>query len=160
MAGIIAGDYDVGHAPWSIGDGGDGFEGSLIVGQSLQRQVGIVSGEVGRRERNSDVPGETYLNAARLPAGVAATVPVRPLPQDHVRTATWTSAATASARPVSQRPMKTSTAIALGGSFNLTGRISLGLNWFSILDGRNTADFDAILGTITYTFDLYNLGGQ
>ena len=157
VAGIIAGDYDTGM-PWSVGDGGDGFEGSLIAGKIFGNRFAL-SAEVGRRERNSKVPGETFLNAAAY----FLASPRLSLSARYHKTMSDGDLDIGGYGFSPARFPETDEDIdrvALGGSFNLTDQISLGLNWFSILDGRNTADFDAILGTITYTFDIYNLGGQ
>lgn len=157
VAGIIAGDYDVGM-PWSIGDGGDGFEGSLIAGKIFNNRFAL-SAEVGRRERNNNVPGETFLNAAAY----FLVSPKLSLSARYHKTMSDGDLDIGGYGFSPARFPETDEDIdrvAVGGSFNLTDQISLGLNWFSIVDGRNTADFDAILGTVTYTFDFYNPGGN
>ena len=157
VAGIIAGDYDTGM-PQAIGDGGDGFEASLIAGKIFDNRFAL-SAEVGRRERNDSVPGETFLNAG-------AYMLVSPKLSLSVQYHKTMSDGDLDIGGPGFNPTRFPETdedidrIAVGGSFNLTGQLSLGLNWFSVLDGRNTADFDAILGTVTYTFDFYNLGGQ
>lgn len=156
VAGIIAGDYDTGY-PHAIGDGGDGFEASLLAGRVFDGRFAL-SGEVGRRERSNKVPGETYLNlSAYLVAASRLTLQV----QYHKTMADGDLDIGGPGFSPARFPETDEDVdrISLGGSFNLTDRISLGLNWFNILDGRNTADFDdAILGTVSYTFDFYNLG--
>ena len=157
VAGIIAGDYDTGM-PQAIGDGGDGFEASLIAGRIIDNRFAL-SAEVGRRERNDNVPGETFLN-------VAAYMLVSPklsLSAQYHKTMSDGDLDIGGPGFSPARFPETDEdidRISVGGSFNLTGQLSLGLNWFSVLDGRNTADFDAILGTVAYTFDFYNPGGQ
>ena len=59
-AAIVAGDYEPGHIN-SIGDGGDGYELSLIVAKFLGSALGL-SAEVGQRWRNDDIPTNTFLN--------------------------------------------------------------------------------------------------
>ena len=62
--GIIrAGDYDVG-TPTAIGDGGDGFEASLLVGKAMGPIA--VSAEFGIKSLNNDIPQSTTLAATAL----------------------------------------------------------------------------------------------
>lgn len=58
---ILAGDYDTGHIN-ALGDGGDGYEASVIVAKFLGENLGV-SAEVGRRDRNDDIPTSTFVNA-------------------------------------------------------------------------------------------------
>lgn len=67
---IIAGGYDTGYIN-SLGDGGSGFEGSLIIGKFWD--VGGVSAEVGYRNRgsttvNSDAVGATKDDKVDIPS--------------------------------------------------------------------------------------------
>lgn len=65
---IVAGDYETGYIN-SIGDGGNGFELSAIVGKYIGDRF-AVSGEVGYRNRDSnthDIPESVF---ARLSAGM------------------------------------------------------------------------------------------
>ena len=154
-AGIIAGDYDTGM-PEAIGDGGDGFEASIIVGKIFDGTFAL-SGEAGRRERKDGVPGETFVNAS---AYVLA-IPKLTLVARYHKTMSDGDLDIGGPGFSPARFPETDEdidRISLGGSFNVTERLSLGLNWFSTLDGRNTGDFDSISGTVTYTFDLYGLG--
>lgn len=57
---IIAGNYDTGYIN-SLGDGGDGYELSLIVGEFVSNRVGL-SAEFGYRGRDSGIPNETFTN--------------------------------------------------------------------------------------------------
>lgn len=61
---IVAGDYEIGHIN-AIGDRGSGYELSLIVAKFLGPHIGL-SAEVGRRERNNDIPASTFVNATGL----------------------------------------------------------------------------------------------
>lgn len=157
VAGIIAGDYDTGM-PQAIGDGGDGFEASLLAGKIFDGRFAL-SAEVGRRERNDNVPGETFLN---IGAYLVATPKLALLAQYHKTMSDGDLDIGGPGFSPARFPETDEDIdrVSIGGSFNLTNQLSLGLNWFSILDGRNTADFDAILGTVTYTFDFYNPGGN
>ena len=61
-AGVIAaGGYETGHIN-SLGDGGNGFEGSVVVGKFGDRFG--ASGEVGYRARSNDIPSDTFINLA------------------------------------------------------------------------------------------------
>ena len=45
--------------------------------------------------------------------------------------------------------------ISFGGAYNFSDRMRVALDWFSVIDGRNTSDFDALAATFTYGFDAY-----
>lgn len=61
-AGVIAaGGYETGYIN-SLGDGGNGFEGSVLVGRFGDRFG--ASGEVGYRARGNDIPSDTFINLA------------------------------------------------------------------------------------------------
>ena len=157
VAGIIAGDYDTG-TPHAIGDGGDGVEASLIAGKILSGRFAL-SGEVGRRERGNKIPGETFLN---LSAYLLASSRITLTTQYHKTMADGDLDIGGPGFTPARFPEVSEDVdrISVGGSFNVTDQISLGLNWFTTLDGRNAADFDAILGTLSYNFDLYNPGNR
>lgn len=57
---IIAGNYDTGYIN-SLGDGGDGYEFSIIVGEFVSNRVGL-SAEFGYRSRDAGIPDETFTN--------------------------------------------------------------------------------------------------
>ncbi|MCY4155038.1 MAG: hypothetical protein OXF58_06895 [Gammaproteobacteria bacterium] len=157
VAGIIAGDYETGF-PHAIGDGGDGFEASLLAGKIFDNRFAL-SGEIGRRERSNKIPGETYLNIS------AYLIPAPRLilqAQYHKTMADGDLDIGAPGFSPARFPETDEDVdrIALGGTFSLTDNISLGFNWFSVLDGRNTADFEAFMGTASINFDLYQLGAK
>ena len=61
-AGVIAaGGYDTGYIN-SLGDGGNGFETSVLVGKFGDRFG--VSGEIGYRARSNNIPSDTFVNLA------------------------------------------------------------------------------------------------
>ncbi len=64
IGGILAGDYDTGYIN-SLGDGGNGYEISVIAGKFLGDRVGL-SGELGYRDRDSDIPSEVFANVSAL----------------------------------------------------------------------------------------------
>lgn len=57
---IIAGNYDTGYIN-SLGDGGNGYELSIIVGEFVSNRVGL-SAEFGYRSREAGIPDETFTN--------------------------------------------------------------------------------------------------
>ena len=57
---IIAGNYDTGYIN-SLGDGGDGYEFSIIVCEFVSNRVGL-SVEFGYRARQENIPDETFTN--------------------------------------------------------------------------------------------------
>ncbi len=61
---ILAGDYETGFIN-SLGDGGDGYEVSLVVGKFLSDQLGL-SAELGLRNRNANIPGERFANLSGI----------------------------------------------------------------------------------------------
>ena len=63
-AAIIAGDYETGQIN-SLGDGGDGFEISVIVGKFLNNRVGV-SAEFGYRNRNEGIPENYFTNLSGI----------------------------------------------------------------------------------------------
>ena len=59
-AAIIAGNYETGYIN-SLGDGGDGWEFSVIVGEFVSARLGL-SAEFGYRSREANIPDETFTN--------------------------------------------------------------------------------------------------
>lgn len=64
IGGIIAGDYDTGYIN-SLGDGGNGYEASVIVGKFLGDRFGL-SGELGYRDRDNEIPSAIFANVSAL----------------------------------------------------------------------------------------------
>ena len=64
VGAIFAGDYETGHIN-SLGDGGDGYEASLVVGKFVSDQLGL-SAELGLRNRNANIPEERFANLSGL----------------------------------------------------------------------------------------------
>ena len=60
----LAGNYETGSIN-SIGDGGDGYQLSVIVAKFLGQGVGV-SAEVGQQWRNNDIPTNTFAHATGL----------------------------------------------------------------------------------------------
>ncbi len=167
---IMAGNYDAGGAgpaevmgdpsrvgagPTAIGDGSDGFELSGIVGKVIASSLAL-SGELGTRNRGSGVPRETFMNLdAQWIAGQylvlsaryylqssAGDLDIGPPPGPGAHGTYWRRFPHV-AEDISR--------ISLGATVNFGG-MSVGLDWFNVLDGRNTAEFEAVRGTFTYYF--------
>jgi hypothetical protein len=62
VGGIIAGTYDV-NQPYSLGDGANGGEVSLLWGKSLGESGFSILGDVGYRWRGDDVPEDFFFSA-------------------------------------------------------------------------------------------------
>ncbi|MCZ0941646.1 MAG: hypothetical protein OXJ53_01160 [Gammaproteobacteria bacterium] len=157
VGATIAGNYGTG-VPTSIGDEASGIEASLIVGKILGGRFAL-SGEIGHRTRNNKVPDETFLNAATF---LMATPRL-------ILNAQYQNIMAGGSLDIGgpgfnpgRFPETTEDIerIGFGATFNVNSRLGLGLNWFMVIDGRNTADFDTVAATISYTFDTYGLGGR
>ena len=173
LGAILAGDYEAGGAgpvevmgnaarvgagPTAIGDGADGFELSVIVGKIFGDRLAL-SGELGTRNRGSGVPRETFVNldayliaGSRLVLGgqyhnqaSSGDLDIGPPPGPGAHGTYWYRFPHV-AEDVNR--------LSLGGTFTFNDQLSVGLHWFNVLDGRNTAEFEAVGGTLTYNFGL------
>jgi len=174
-AAIVAGNYpvggygppeamregisEIGAGPTAIGDGADGFEASVIVGKFFDNRFAL-SGELGVRNRNDGVPTETWLNLDAY-----AVVGARTVLFGQYRSVMSDGDLDIGGPPSTGRPGKHGfnwynfpriaeevDLLSLGGSVQVNDRINLGLQWFQVLDGRNAAEYDAVGGTLTYSF--------
>ena len=167
---ILAGNYDiggpgpaeiggdpnrVGAGPTAIGDGAGGIEVSGIVGKVFNNRIAL-SAELGIRNRSNDVPRETFMNFdAHLIAGANLVLSA----QYHIQASSGDldigppPGPGAHGRHWDQFPnvAEDINRIAIGGTLTLNS-FDVGLHWFKVLDGRNTAEFNAIGGTLTYSF--------
>ena len=151
---IRAGDYDVG-TPTAIGDGGDGFEASLLVGKVTGPIA--VSAEFGIKSLNNDIPQATTL---------AATAHwVTPVPGLSVRAQYYSQGSDGSLNigtpegPPAHPDRFPQVAeevdrISVGATYSF-GALSVGVDRFDTRDGRNTGDFDAWAASVSYSFDLF-----
>lgn len=167
---ILAGNYDsggpgpaevagsvrlVGAGPTAIGDGASGFELSGIIGKVFNNRIAL-SAELGSRNRSGDVPRETFMNFdAHLIArdnlvlsaqyhiqASSGDIDIGPPPGPGAHGMHWDQFPNV-AEDVNR--------VSLGGTL-IFDRLDVGLHWFKVLDGRNTAEFKAFGGTITYNF--------
>lgn len=170
FSAILAGNYDVGGAgpaevmgdphqvgagPTAIGEGAGGFELSGLIGKVFSNGFALAA-EVGLRSRSGDVPRETFMNfdahwIAREYLVLSA--------QYHIQSSSGDidigppPGPGAHGRHWDQFPFVAEdiNRISIGGTM-LLDRINLGLHWFNVLNGRNTAEFKAYGGTLTYKF--------
>ena len=173
VGAILAGDYEaggpgpaevlgdparVGAGPTAIGDGADGFDLSVIVGKILEQRFAL-SAEVGLRSRSSDLPRETLVN---LGAHWIASPRVVVSTQYHIQASSGDLDIGPPPGPGGHgtywhrfpHVAEDISRVSLAGTFTLNDSISLGLHWFNVLDGRNTAEFQAFGATLTYNFVL------
>ena len=175
LGGILAGNYDtggrgpaeedikdkdnlvdlVGAGPTAIGDGGSGIELSGIIGKALNSRL-AVSAELGIVNRSNSVPRETFINLdGHLFASnnlvlsgqyhiqkSSGDIDIGPPPGPGAHGTYWERFPEVK-EDISQ--------ISLSGTL-LLGKVDLGLHWFKVLDGRNTAEFSAFGGTATFNF--------
>lgn len=64
IGSVVAGNYETGHIN-SLGDGGSGYEASVIAGRFLGGRVGV-NAEFGYRDRGDDIPVEHFANITSL----------------------------------------------------------------------------------------------
>lgn len=155
VGATIASGYDT-DVPTAIGDNASGVEASLIVGKILGGRFAL-SGEIGHRTRDNKVPDETFLNAKAF----LVVSPQLILNAQYHNTMAGGSLDIGGPGFNPSRFPETSEdieRIGFGAMFNATPQLGFGLNWFTVIDGRNTADFDAVAATVSYTFDVYQAG--
>ena len=165
---ILSGNYDVGGpgpaevmgdpnrvgaGPTAIGDGAGGFEFSGIIGKVFNHRLAL-SAELGSRHRSGDVPRETFMNFdAHLIASdnlvlsaqyhiqkSSGDIDIGPPPGPGAHGMHW-----------DQFPFVAEDVnrISVGATLALN-MVDVGVHWFNVLDGRNTAKFKAFGGTLTY----------
>ena len=172
VGGILAGSYDtggrgpaeadvmgnaalVGAGPTAIGDGGSGLEISGVIGQVIGDQFAL-SGELGISNRSNDIPRETFIN---LDAHWIASSQLVFSAQYHIQRS---SGDLDLGPPPSPGAHGTNwerfpelaedvDRISLGGTLILNS-FDIGLHWFNVRDGRNTAKFKSTAFTFTYKF--------
>ena len=145
---ILAGDYET-YWPTAIGEGADGAELSVIAGKIFGDRLAL-SAEIGTRYRTSDVPQETFMNFdAHLIAGSHLVLSA----QYHVQDSSGDTDihGPGFTRFVLPFVAEDVNRVSFGGTLSFD-RFDVGLRFFDVVDGRNTADFDAVGGTFTYNF--------
>lgn len=145
---ILEGDYETAY-PTAIGDGADGFEISGIVGKVFGNRLAL-SAEVGTRNRSSNVPNETFMNFdAHVIAGSHLVLSA----QYHLQRSDGDRdihgpGFTRFVLPFVDEELDR---LSLGGTLSFD-RFDISVRWYDVTDGRNTADFNAVSGSLTYHF--------
>ena len=162
VAGILAHESgDDVAKPHAISNGGDGIEASLMVGKIFADRFAL-SGEIGRRERNESIPAETFFN---LTAYVLPTPRLTLSAQYHetrssgnidIGTPTGPRGPVPGSHYLFARVAEDVSRVGIVATYRIGDKLTLGVNYFDIIDGRNTADFDVWASTLSYAFDLYN----
>lgn len=152
----VMGDVNrVGAGPTAIGDGGNGIEISGIVGKVLNDRFALAA-ELGIRNRTNDVPRETFMNFdAHLIASdnlvlsaqyhiqkSSGDLDIGPPPSPGKHGTNWHKFPWV-AEDVNR--------VSLSGTMSFES-FDVGLHWFKVRDGRNTAEFNAFGGTLTYNY--------
>lgn len=148
LGAILAGDYEI-NWPTAIGEGADGMELSGIVGKVFGDRLAL-SAEVGTRNRSSDVPRETFVNLnAHFIAGSQVVLSA----QYHLQRSDGDADihGPGFTRFVLPFVAEDIDRFSLGGTVSL-GPVDVALQWFDVVDGRNTADFNAVAAAFTYNF--------
>ena len=149
--GTLAGDYETGGSPATVGDGADAVGASLLVGKFLTDRFAIAA-DGGVRMSNNDVPNEWTMNlgghfAVTDRFGVYAQYQLQKSSGDlDIGTPEFKGRFPEVQENVSR--------VRIGGNTSI-GPIGVDLSWYQTLDGRNTADFDIVSVSISYTMDFY-----
>ncbi len=150
---ILAGDYETGFIN-SLGDGGDGYEASVVVGRFLGDQLGL-SAEFGMRRRDGNIPGERFANLSGIwLLNDSLTMGVEYRMVDSTSGLQIGGPGFAPDRfPEIEEDTQT-----LGARlyYSVTENISLSLFGGSVIDGRNAAASSIFGATANYTFDSVN----
>ncbi len=148
---ILQGDYETG-SPSAVGDGADGLELSVIMGKFISPKI-AVSGELGYRGRNSDVPDDAFfkIGAYALP------VPGISLSINYSRTDALDGINIGEEGFVENGVVnfhkleEDSELVDLGFSYSPTQQLNLGFNVGTVIDGKNTAKSDVFAFTLGYS---------
>jgi hypothetical protein len=149
---ILQGDYATG-SPSAIGDGADGLELSVIMGQFISPKI-AVSGELGYRGRNSDVPDDAFfkVGAYALPLpGISLSINYSRIDAlDGVNIGEEGFIGEDGA-PNFHKLEEDSELVDLGFSYSPTPQLNLGFNAGKVIDGKNTAKSDVFALTLGYS---------
>ena len=151
VAGTLAGDYDTGGSPASVGDGADSLSASLLIGKFLTDRFAVAAdGSI--RLSNNDVPTEWIMN---LGAYLAVSDQLG-LYSQYQRQQSSGDLDIGTPEFMGRFPEvhENVNRLRVGGNTSI-GPIGVDLSWFQTLGGRNTADFDIFSASFSYTFDLF-----
>lgn len=149
VGAIVAGNYETGWIN-SVGDGGDGVEGSIIVGKFLVNRLAL-SGELGYRARNNDIPSEMFFNLG----GTVAINDAITLGMEYRRVNAEDSLQIGGPgfAPPRFPEVEEDVSLLAGRAFwQLTDETNASMFFGRTLDGRNTAASNIIGVSLTYSF--------
>ncbi len=149
VGAIKSGGYDTGYIN-SIGDGGNGFEISGIVGKFLSDSF-AVSGEFGYRIRNESIPEALFANAtASLIVSNVLGISFNYTMEDSIDGLDIGGEGFSPDRfPELEEDVHTigsTLTVLVGGGASLSG------SYTTVIDGRNTADYDIFAISFGYAF--------
>ena len=148
---IIAGSYTPGYIN-SIGDGASGFEVSALAGKYFMDRF-AVSGEVGYRDREGDVPADFFLNVS---GGVLVDNIGLSVNYKLVDAQSGLQIGVSPFTPIGGVfPLLEEDVHFLSGTvtLNVTDTMNLGLSYGEVIDGRNTSKSKVFSATMSYMFD-------
>lgn len=149
---VRAGDYDVGR-PNAIGDGGDGYEASLLVGKIIAEQFAL-SADLGIRSLNNDVPQQTLFTATAHWVTPIPALSVRAQYHQQRSDGDLDIGGSGFSPPRFPEVTEDIDRVSVGATFS-QGPFSIGVDRFNTTGARNTGDFDAWAVSVGYHFDLY-----
>lgn len=152
VGAILAGNYDTGYIN-SLGDGGNGIEGSVIVGKFLTDRLGV-AGEFGIRNRSDDIPTETFLNlGGLLTASERLTLAVE---YRRVNAEDSIDIGGPGFAPPRFPEVEEDISVLAGRAFwQLTDTLDASLFYGNTIDGRNTAASSIFGVTLSYSFSRH-----
>ncbi|MCY3955197.1 MAG: hypothetical protein OXF47_04285 [Nitrospira sp.] len=148
---IIAGSYEAGWIN-SIGDGASGFEVSALAGKYLTDWL-AVSGEVGYRDREGDVPADLFVNVSGgvLVDNIGLSVNYKLIDaQSGIQIGGPGFSPTTGVFPRLEEDIQF-----LSGtvSLNVSDQTNIGVSYGEVIDGRNTSKSKVFSVTMGYLFD-------
>jgi len=149
FAVIAKGNYDVGTIN-AIGDGASGFETSLLLGKAFTDRF-AVSGELGYRNRNNNVPDEFLLTANtfyNLTDRFSVSAGYYYINSDS-NLDIGDPGFSPDDFPIVNEDSET---IGVGASFQINDSMYAGIDIAKVIDGRNTAKNDIMAVNIGYSF--------
>ena len=148
---IVAGGYETGQVA-SLGDGGDGFELSVIVGKFVSSRLAL-SAEVGVRDRSDGIPANVFTNLSS--ALFAGNRVVLGLDYRRVDTQDGYDIGGPGFTPDKfPRAREESELVTASAFVSLTEQLTASLVYGTVLNGRNTANSDVVGVGLSYSFDL------
>ncbi|GAA3929855.1 hypothetical protein [Litoribacillus peritrichatus] len=149
---VLQGNYDTGNIN-AIGDGADAFELSVISGKIINQWL-AVSGELGYRARNSDVPDDIYYKLGTylspLPAFTVSLNYSNTNARDGINIGG--NGFESNGGTNFHKLEEDTETIDLGISYGFTENISAGVNAAQVIDGKNTANSEVYALTLGYSF--------